>query len=129
MKVQSCFTEIPNHFIKNAARWVESQTGVKLSTRIKSIEIGEADLNREWRWSFRSGDLKIKFSEIYIRYWVSKDRTHADKIEAIVFFVAWAILQSDGRAKTRSRVNRIMKLFDEAREDLVVDWYCPPRGS
>jgi hypothetical protein len=129
MQFISDVAEYPPHFLRNVCRWHNRETGCVPST-IGRVTLETKVVGRQ-NWSYkRDGrDLIIRVYEKVGGDQFEPFHGVDDRTEMIIFLLLWAMFASAGKRRGTSvapRVKRLLKLFREDRDNLLVEWYCPP---
>lgn len=139
MRITSDIAEYPQHFIQAACKWHAAETGVDSNGCIKTVHVTEEHPKlrgefvvwskfRLWQYSLRKGALTLRVEA------GARDSHHGcdDRTEMLLYLLWWALFNDSknrkrGRAKIKSRIGRLMKMFRADRENILECWYCPPR--
>ena len=131
MRFISTMADYPPHFLRNACRWHNRETGCVPST-IGRIMLEPKTLGTQ-DWSYRRDgrDLTISvFEHGPAPGKALQDAYHInDRTDVIVWLLFWAMFATSGQrrgARVPVRAKRMMRIFNADRDNLLTDWYCPP---
>jgi len=132
MRVTSTLANIPNHVVRNIGKWIIRETGIK-PKYLKSITVKPSRVQRKgWWYLLDYGKLTITMLEN--RTYAIGNTSGYDQLDMLVYLVSWAMFDSvtryESNAKpSESRCLRLVNLFKSQKEDLTIEWYCPPRSQ
>ena len=139
MRIESDIAEYPQHFIRAACKWHVAETGVELTNEIVNVHVtaNHHELRGEyvswakyrlWQYSLRKGILTLRVEE------GARGDGCEDRTETMLYLLWWGMFANSknrtrGAAGIKSRIGRLMKLFRDDRENLLIEWYCPPKSA